>query len=171
MVHGLLAPGRIRIAADGAPRIGDFGLALLGCRLDAADVRGQDYAAPELRHKSTASPTERTDIFSLGAVLYRLLVGALPERRTGSGPGAGRVQSRDRDQFWKAAAGGQSSQTVDPQIPSELQAIFRKALKADPASRYASWAELLADLRRFLGIKRPGWFNRGGGKAAPPASP
>jgi Ca-activated chloride channel family protein len=170
-VHGLLAPERIRIAAGGAPRIEEFGLALLGCRVDVSDVHGWAYAAPELRRASTAPPTERTDIYSLGAVLYRLLTGELPARRIESGPGRGGARSRDRDQFWKAAADVPSSGTINPQVPSELETICLKAIEPDPAARCASWAELVADLRRFLGIKRPGWFNRGGGKSAPPPSP
>ncbi|MGO9465024.1 MAG: VIT domain-containing protein [Isosphaeraceae bacterium] len=171
MVHGLLAPERIRIAAAGAPRIEEFGLASLGCRVDVADVHGWAYAAPELLRASTAPPTERTDIYSLAAVLYRLLTGELPAGRIESGPGGGRRQARVRDQFWKAAADVQSPGTTNPQIPTELQTICVKALESDPAARCASWAQLIADLRRFLGIKRPGWLKRRGEESAPPPSP
>jgi len=168
MVHGLLAPQRIRIAAAGALRIEDFGLASLGCRLVALDVHGRAYAAPELRNEGATPPTERTDIYSLGAVLYQLLTGELPERRIDPGPGGAR--SRDRDQFWKAAGGVQPSGTIDPQIPTELQTICLKAIEPDAAARCAAWAQLMADLRRFLGIKRPGWLSRGAGKSTPPSA-
>ncbi len=139
--------------------------------MDVADVHGWAYAAPELLRASTAPPTERTDIYSLAAVLYRLLTGELPAGRIESGPGGGRRQARVRDQFWKAAADVQSPGTTNPQIPTELQTICVKALESDPAARCASWAQLIADLRRFLGIKRPGWLKRRGEESAPPPSP
>ncbi|MGO9913968.1 MAG: hypothetical protein ACLQIB_04540, partial [Isosphaeraceae bacterium] len=71
----------------------------------------------------------------------------------------------------QVAADVQSPGTTNPQIPTELQTICVKALESDPAARCASWAQLIADLRRFLGIKRPGWLKRRGEESAPPPSP
>jgi hypothetical protein len=57
------------------------------------------------------------------------------------------------------------------QVPVELQAICAHAVAPDPGARYASWAQVVADLRQFLGIKRPGWLSRARGKLAPPLPP
>ena len=67
----------------------------------------------------------------------------------------------------------QPPRAINPQVPADLEAICLKAMAADPAARYATAGELAADLRRFLGVKRPGLLGRitGGSKPKPGTPP
>jgi hypothetical protein len=62
---------------------------------------------------------------------------------------------------------------IDPSIPVEFEAICLKAIAANPAGRYAGAGELAADLRRVLGIKRPGMVQKlvGRSKSEPDPKP
>src|SRR5205085_10056729 len=89
VVHRDIKPSNVLVDANGQPRVLDFGIAkLLG---DADDgtltgtgsrVMSPAYAAPEQILGEAAGTA--TDVYSLGVVLYELLTGALPHRRTGS---------------------------------------------------------------------------------------
>jgi len=171
MVHGLLTPARIRIAAQGAPRIEGFGLAALECRPILSDGRTWAYAAPEQKHASAPPRSERADIYSLGAIVAQLLRGAIPPSRDQAEAGDAAAPSGRRAPFWKAASEGHSTGTSHSQVPAELQTICAHALQADPSARYDSWAQVIADLRLFLGVKRPGWLSRRGGRSSPPRKP
>ncbi len=158
VVHALLTPERIRIGAGGDPRIADLGLTLLGCRpvLSSSGGRGWAFTAPELRKGNASPATEQADIFSWGVVLHWLLTGERQgddsvadsgKRRTGA-------PSRSREPFWKAAGSGRTELTMDdPQVPVELQTVCARAIEPDSSARYASWAKLLADLRKLPGTK------------------
>jgi serine/threonine protein kinase len=171
VIHGLLALGRIRIACDGTPRISDFGMALLGCRPNTADVAARALAAPELLAAGRAQPATSSDVYSLGVLLCWLLTGAFPAGpgEVSASPSRQGERARDRDQFWKAAGDELSSLPIDPQVPAELQSICLKALKRDPAARYSRAAKLAEDLRRFLGQKPAGGFGQKARKTAPPS--
>jgi tetratricopeptide (TPR) repeat protein len=86
------------------------------------------YMPPE--RLDGAGGDERADVYGLGAILYRVLAGDMPRRRASDEP-----EPLDRRQ---------------PGIPRELLAIVARAMAIDPAGRYASAAELVDDLRRFL---------------------
>jgi len=154
MIHGNLMPDNIWIGDDGKPRITGFGLARLDCRPAVSSERDRAFVAPELLAGSPAQPTAQTDIYSLGAVFYRLLTGVLPDRDQGS-----RHPRPPRE--------------INPQVPADLETICLKAMNADPAARYASAGELAGDLRQVLGVKRPGMLGRiiGGSKPKPGAPP
>jgi Ca-activated chloride channel family protein len=141
MVHGNLTPANILIGDDGKPRITGFGLSRLDCGPDTSSPTDRVYLAPELLQSQGAQPTAQTDVYSLGAVFYRLLTGVLAE------PDPRSNQLR-------------SPRQVNSQVPADLEPICLKAMAADPSARYATAGEFAADLRRVLGIKRPGLLGR-----------
>jgi Ca-activated chloride channel family protein len=165
VIHGHLTPARIHIGAQVVPRIEDFGLASLGCGPLGSEGSGggSDYIAPELRGASAVPATQRADIYSLGAILRLILTGQPAIVRGHSGSGRATAKSRSREPFWKAAGSGDSQGAVNPPVPAELQAICARATEPDPSARYASCAQFMADIRKVLGIKQPGWFSRARG--------
>jgi Ca-activated chloride channel family protein len=140
-MYGLIWHQDIRIAEDGSPRIADLALAPLGLRQPGS---------------------EASDVQSLGFVLGRL---ALPGVIAGAvGPTAASVPLGElappSREFWKTPARPSSPRPMDAGIPIELEAICRKAVEPDAARRYAAVAELAADLRQFLGIRRRRFFGK-----------
>jgi len=154
MIHGNLIADNIWIGDDGKPRITGFGLARLDRGPAVSSARDRAYVAPEQLAASPARPTAQTDIYSLGAVFYRLLTGVLPDRDQGS---------RDL----------RPPRAINPQVPADLETICLKAMNADPAARYASAGELAGELRKVLGAQRRGLLGRiiGGSKAKPETPP
>jgi hypothetical protein len=153
VVHRDIKPGNILCGSDGRVRVTDFGLSHVG---DAAHgsrspatktgprlVPGTAlYMAPEQRRGRPVDP--RSDLFSLGIVLFEMLTGELP---TGCDL-PGEVASR---------------------VPPELDAVVKRALKADPSKRYATAAAMREDIRRFLG-EEPAAESRSGRRILLPAA-
>jgi serine/threonine protein kinase len=95
------------------------------------------YMPPE---QAAGEPVDaRADVYSLGATLYFVLSG-VPPYVGGSGQVLRRVATEPPPELESCAPG----------VPSELVAIVRRAMAREPAGRYASAAELVTDLRRFL---------------------
>jgi len=144
MLHRDLKPANILVGADLEPKLLDFGLALdLGVR-ERLSGMGEMAGTPEYFSPEQASGAARldarSDVFSLGAVLYELLAGAPPFH---GGPVA-ELLRRIREQEPALP------RRQDPAIPKGLQDICLKALEKDPAHRYGSAREMADDLRRFL---------------------
>jgi serine/threonine-protein kinase len=159
VIHRDLKPGNILVAADLDPKVLDFGLAL---HLDPAErqltrpgelLGTPDYFSPEQAHAG-APLDARSDIFSLGVVLYELLTGRLPFR--GETLGAQLQSLREGDPILP--------RRIDATVPGELQNICLKALEKDPKDRYASAREMADDLARFLAgepvLARPAAYAR-----------
>ncbi len=113
------------------------------------------YIAPE-RFKP-GKPDARCDIYSLGVMLYRILVNSLP-RDVGK---TSFKEFRRRIQDFPIVP----PRERDPSLPRDLEAIVMKALKEDPNERYRTVGELAGDLERFLDILpvsayRDGWHGR-----------
>ena len=135
IVHRDLKPSNILVDSSGRPKLLDFGIGKL---LDIAADETQtvermftpSYASPEqLRGEAQ---TVSTDVYSLGAVLYKLLTGHSPrEFRTTA---TARIAP---------AVAGASETTASAKLPGDLEHILNKAMHHDPAERYAS-ADLLA---------------------------
>ena len=176
IIHRDLKPSNILVGeVDGnpVPRIIDFGIAkAVSQPLTAAtlftltgSILGTPaYMSPEQAGSSGADVDTRTDVYSLGVVLYELLVGARPLdfhelafdeilRRL-------REQEAPRPSTRLRALGGQSSamaqdRGADPpilarQLRGDLDAIALKALEKDRSRRYGSPSDLAADIKRYL---------------------
>ncbi|MCA9062181.1 MAG: tetratricopeptide repeat protein [Planctomycetaceae bacterium] len=149
ILHRDLKPANILLTDDGQPLLLDFHLAL---RLDAAPeaetgVGGTiPYMSPEqlknLAGDSAKTEDPRSDVFSLGVVLFELLTGRLPFA-TSTGR-LGDVVQAALDARLRIPSARQHNPAVSPAV----DAIVQKCLRSDPDQRYQTAGELSEDLRR-----------------------
>ncbi|HWL94811.1 MAG TPA: serine/threonine-protein kinase [Phycisphaerae bacterium] len=155
IIHRDLKPGNIRIDEAGEPHVLDFGLAkLTGANADDSSpqtmtltgqfVGSMPWASPEQVTGQTNEIDLRTDVYSLGVILYQLLTGAFPYPVTG--------KARDvQDRIVNAPPMRPSSvRSVTGRIDGDLDTIVLKCLAKQPDRRYQSAGELAQDLRHFL---------------------
>ena len=139
VVHRDLKPANIMVGEFGETIVVDWGLALTHEEL--AQHRGEvagtpGYMSPEQRRGDTLDP--RSDVWSLGAILYRML--------SGHPPGAGTTRPETQ-----AGLGPITPLTsLAPNAPRELVAIAERALAPDPAARYPHALALAKDLESWL---------------------
>ena len=145
IVHRDIKPGNVLLAADGLPKLTDFGLAK---RLDAATGRTRTghlvgtlgYMAPEQAAGTAHRAGPPADVYALGAVLYELLTGRPP---FGPAPSA---QTLYRLLNEPPA----SPRQVARNLPRDLETICLQCLEKNPERRYPTAAAVADDLRRFL---------------------
>ncbi|MAF67370.1 MAG: hypothetical protein CMJ84_17150 [Planctomycetes bacterium] len=145
VIHRDLKPGNILVASDDRPKVSDFGLAKLTDE-HSISLAGQlvgtfAYMSPEQVAVKHAGIDHRTDIFSLGVVMYEMLT---------------LVRAFEGDTTEQVAQKILWEDPVDPRVlrsrvPQDLAVICVKAMAKAPGRRYLSMTELAADLRRHLG--------------------
>jgi serine/threonine-protein kinase len=176
LVHRDLKPSNILVAADGTPKLIDFGIGKEQEDEDTPSDRTEPglrlmtiaYAAPEQLQGAPALPA--TDIYSLGVILYKLLAGAHPFDLAGcSTPQAEQkiLEVEPRKPSAAARTTGNSSLT-DKSRWADLDALCRKAMHKDPEMRYATVGAMIDDLDSFLAGRplkaRPDGFGYRAGK-------
>jgi len=151
VIHRDLKPGNILVDADGQPRVIDFGIArstgsdiaVTTMQTSAGELIGTlQYMSPEQCLADPGDIDTRSDVYSLGVVLYELLCGKLPYDLTN-------VALHQATQVICDQPPTKLS-TVDRGLRGDPETIVRKALAKDRHERYRSAAELAGDIRRYL---------------------
>ncbi|TFV57559.1 Stk1 family PASTA domain-containing Ser/Thr kinase [Geodermatophilus sp. DF01-2] len=148
IVHRDVKPGNVMITPQGTVKVMDFGIAravsdsAATMTSTAAVIGTAQYLSPEQARGESVDA--RSDVYSVGCLLYELVTGAPPF--TGDSPVSVAYQHVREDPRLPSS--------VNPVIPPDLDAILLKALSKNPANRYQSAAEMRNDLMRALAGQR-----------------
>jgi serine/threonine protein kinase len=145
IIHCDLKPSNILVDTSGQPKLLDFGIAkLLDETGDATQTNERlltpNYASPE--QVRGASQSTATDIYSLGAVLYKILTGRSPHE-----------SDTHTSQVVEVIAGIReipAPSSLNRKLPADVDYILGKALRLEPDERYASVDGFASDIRAFL---------------------
>jgi WD40 repeat protein/tRNA A-37 threonylcarbamoyl transferase component Bud32 len=145
VVHRDLKPSNILVDGHGEPHLMDFGLAKrkeweITITADGDILGTPAYMSPEQARGEAARVDGRSDIYSLGVVLFQLITGELPFR------GSTRMLLQK-----VISDDPPGPRTLDSRVSKDLDTICLKCLEKDPVRRYATAGDLGADLRNFMG--------------------
>ncbi|MCC6211833.1 MAG: protein kinase [Burkholderiales bacterium] len=143
ITHRDIKPANIMVSADGRAKLTDFGVAHVASSSmtqTGSALGSPKYMSPEQVTGQALDP--RSDIFSLGVVLYELLVGRTPFERAGDNT-VFAVMHRIAGEAHPAVTG------IDPQIPRAFDAVLDRALAKSPDQRYQRPGDMANDLRRL----------------------
>lgn len=141
IIHRDIKPQNIMLLRDGTIKVGDFGIAALENEVyenNGEAIGSIHYIAPEQARGEC--PDARSDIYSLGVMMYEMLTGGLPF--TGNTLGEIAVQHMNAKPV--------PPHEKNPEIPLELERITLKTMSAELSERYQSANELLSDLEAFI---------------------
>lgn len=147
-VHRDVKPGNVMLDEHGNAVLMDFGIAKAvgesGSLTRAGIMIGTpQYMAPE--QWTTGEADARSDLYSLGIMLYQMLTGRLPFEGQPT-----------RIMYAHVHEAPPPLRSLNPALPAEVEAVFAKALAKDPAQRYQTGEQLVADLRAALTAKPTG---------------
>ena len=140
IIHRDIKPHNIMVLKDGSVKVADFGIAQMATAqntLTREALGSVHYISPE--QAKGAHVDARTDLYSLGVVMYEMLTGRPPF--DGDTPVSVAIQHIN--------AKATSPRELNPSIPRGLEQITMHAMTADRDKRYASASEMLEDLERF----------------------
>jgi hypothetical protein len=171
VIHRDLKPSNILVDDDGRAKLLDFGIARLlpeaqadqtALTREGSYALTPEYAAPEQFEGGVLSVA--TDVYGLGVVLFELLGGGHP---TGLPPGSAPMQYMRCAVDGRHRRASEANAAARGELRGDLDNILAKALRAQPAQRYASVAALAEDLRAHLAYRpvsaRPdAWLYRAG---------
>jgi serine/threonine protein kinase len=151
IIHRDIKPSNILINQEGQPKLADFGLAK--SLHDSQDLSGSGdiigtprYMSPEQALAAPGEIDHRTDLYSLGAVMYEMLTGC--PQVDGSNPLAILRQLIDENPV--------PVRQRNPAVPEEVAAICERAIERDKEARFASAGELAEAIETFL-AGHPNW--------------
>jgi serine/threonine protein kinase len=144
VIHRDIKPSNILLDAEGQPHLMDFGLAKWEAEEISVTQEGQvlgtpAYMSPEQARGESRRVDARSDIYSLGVVLYELLTGERPFGGTRRMLILQVLEDEPRP-----------PRQLHDKIPRDLETICLKAMAKSPARRYATARDLAEDLRRYL---------------------
>ncbi|MEK6245238.1 MAG: protein kinase [Pseudomonadota bacterium] len=146
ITHRDVKPANIMVSADWRAKLTDFGVAHVASSSmtqTGSALGSPKYMSPEAVTGQPVDP--RSDIFSLGVVLYEMLVRRTPFERAGDNT-VFAVMHRIAGEPHGAVT------QIDPQIPAAFNAILDRALAKSPDKRYQRAGEMASDLRNYMAL-------------------
>ena len=140
IVHRDIKPHNVMVLKNGSVKVTDFGIARMmskGNTLTKEALGSVHYISPEQAKGGRVD--NRSDIYSLGVVMYEMMSGRPPY--DGDSPVAVAIQHIN--------GGAAMPSTLNPNIPGGLEQIIMKAMALEPNDRYASAAQMLVDMDDF----------------------